>query len=190
MGLPLTHPAEGSVGWFSSFDANLTKLENEFVGRQNSDASVVTVSGTTAETVLMTSTSIPANTLLAGMVLAFFSSGTVTIPATSTPSVTFRLRWGGLGGTLLWSFTWLFGSNPTPYDLGWGAEHWIVCVSPGASGSIDQMGWTFAGTGFSGGLSTGAVTIDTTATKQLVWTVQPSLSTVTVTQRLMVANRG
>jgi hypothetical protein len=172
-------------------DGNLDTLEEEYVARLNSDSSPVTVSSTTSETALISSTTVPANSLQVGSVLAPWAYGTVTIPAFSTPSVTWRLRWGGIGGNVLASWTWNFGSSGSPYTLGWIADYRIIPNSVGASAVFEVDGWMSMGTTFVSGTTTGSVLfIDTTANKTLLWTAQPSLSTVSVTQRSMIVNRG
>ncbi len=137
MGIALNHPSLRSVGWYPPVDANWTTLESFYVARQKSDTSVVTVSGTTAETALMSSATIPANTFQPGVVLDPWAFGNVTIPASSTPSVTFRLRWGGLAGTLLATYTWNFASQASAYQQGWNADSRLVCVTSGVTGTMD-----------------------------------------------------
>jgi hypothetical protein len=190
VGISLNHQAEGAVGWFSPVDANWSTLESQFVARQNSDASVVTVSGTTAETALMANTTIPANGLAVGTVLDDFSAGTVSIAAFTSPSVVWRLRWGGISGTILVAWTWNFTGGGGGFLGGWIADHKMVGVSTGASGSLELQGWMSTGTTFSTGFLNSAVTVDTTASKVLLWTVQPSLTSVTITQRMKVTNKG
>jgi hypothetical protein len=189
MGIPLTHSSRGKVGWFSDVDGNWTTLEGQYVARQKSDTGVVTVTGTTSETSLMANTTIPANALAVGTVLTTWMAGSVTIPANSTPNITFNLRWGGIAGVLLSSWTWSFGSNPTAYSVGWVADFRFICIATGVSGSLEGDGWMAADTAFAG-LSSATATVDTTTNKLLLWTVQPSLSTVSISQRLMVTNLG
>jgi hypothetical protein len=190
MGIALNRIPEGATNWLALVEENWDTLEDDYLARQGSDTSVVTVTGTTAETALMANTTVPANGLQAGRILHPWAAGSVTIPASSTPSVTWRLRWGGISGTVLASWTWNFGSSGSPYTVGWIIEKMIACVSAGASGSVDVEGWISVGNGFQAGLTTAHTTIDTTAAKTLLWTVQLSLSTVSVSQRLFVVNRS
>lgn len=189
MGIPLNRPAEGSVGWFSPVDTNWSTLEAQYVARQGSDTSVVTVSGTTSETALMANTTIPANGLAVGTVLSAFAAGTFSIAAFTNPSVIWRLRWGGISGTVLCTWTWNFNGG-FGFSGGWIADHKIVGVSAGATGSLELQGWMSTGTSFSTGLFNTTPTVDTTSSKVLLWTVQPSLTSVTLTQRMMIVNRG
>lgn len=192
MGIPLSHPTLGSTSWFSAMDGNLDTLEEEFFARLNSDTSNVTVTGTTAETALQANATVPANSLQAGSVLHLYAYGTVTIPASSTPSATWRLRWGGPSGTLLTpGFVWNFASDPSSYTLPWSAEYRLIPVSVGASGVFEVVGCMTMGTSFVTGTTTSTTgSIDTTAAAVLGWTVQPSATGVSVTQRVTVLQRG
>src|SRR5487761_2342203 len=174
MGIPLTHSPEGKVGWFGDVDGNWTTLETQDVARQKSDTGIVTVTGVTAETALMANTTIPANALAAGAGLSLWAAGSVTVAANTTPSFTFRLRWGGISGTVLSTWTWgPYGTSGTAYSFGWIFDHRLVCISAGASGSGELDGW-MAANGCDAGLTTGHGTIDTTTSKNLLLTVQPS----------------
>ena len=189
MGIPLIRSALGQTTWFNDMDGNLATLEESFVARQNSDTSSVTVTGTTAETALMASTTIPANALAVGTVLRPWAAGSLTVAASTTPTITFRLRWGGLGGVELWTVSWSMGSSGSPYTNSWVKDLSVVCASVGGSGSVETDGWTGNGSGFF--VSAPALaTIDTTTSKVLLWTVQLSLSSASVTQRMMVVNKG
>lgn len=189
MGISLTRSALGQSSWFNDMDGNLSTLEQSFVARQNSDTSSVTVSGTTAETALISSTTIPANALAVGTVLRPWAAGSIAVAASTSPTVTFRLRWGGLSGVELWVVTWTMGSSGSPYTNSWVKDLAVVCASTGGSGSVETDGWT--GMGGSYYVSAPALsTVDTTANKVLLWTVQLSLTSASVTQRVMVVNRG
>src|SRR5947209_8457491 len=79
MGISLNHPAQGLVGWSSSVDTNWTTLETSYLARQQSDTSVVAVTGTTAETVLMANTTLPANALAVGTVVPVWAAGLISV---------------------------------------------------------------------------------------------------------------
>jgi hypothetical protein len=85
-----------------------------------------TISNTSAETVLATYT-VPANTAGAADSFPFQINGHADI--TGTPTVSFRLRIGGIGGTQLALVTYTAAANTArPWEL-WGS---LKCVSPGA----------------------------------------------------------
>jgi hypothetical protein len=201
MGISLNHPVAGAQSWFPDVDANWTTLENQYVARQNSDASIVSVTATTAETALMSNATIPANALGVGTVLVAWGAFTIQVPSLTTPTVTLRLRWGGLSGVLLWTTTLVCVSRLGGYTVGVTEDLRLVGVTAGASGSVEADGWLgmsdptkfgfAAGTsGILAGLTTGTTTIDTTASKLLVWTTQSTVSGVTVKQRQQVVEKG
>jgi len=190
MGIALNQINEGAVAWFPTIDGNWTTLEKSYVAQENADGTVVTVTSTTSETVLITSTTIPANSLAVGAVIANWAGGSIFIPASTTPTAEFRLRWGGLTGVILADFVWSFGSGAaTTYPWLW--EFRILGLTTGASGTCQVEGWIGLSTNSSfTAWDQGVATIDTTTAKNLVWTVQPSLSTVSTTQRSMVVDIG
>ncbi len=189
MGISLNQIAEGAVAWYDAVNANLTTIEDQFVAQQRAEATVVTVTGTTSETVLSNTTTIPKDALAVGSVIPNWSGGSITIAALTTPSVTWRLRWGGISGTILAAFTWNFSSSGSQYTLPWFNDFRIVGVSTGASGSARVDGWIGMFTSFSS-WNQGTITLDTTADTAFVWTVQPSLTSVSVDQRSMTTDRG
>lgn len=189
MGIALNHPPIGSVGWAALVDANWATLEDQYVARQAGDTSVVTVTGTTAETALMANTTIPADGLGVGTVLDVLAAGNWTIPANSSPTITWRLRWGGTLGVVLATWTWLPTTGGSSVSGGWITNHNLVGVSAGLFGSVEVHGW-FANASFATGFGTSAIGIATTSPVTLLWTVQSTLSTVSISQRLMVVNRG
>lgn len=190
MGISLNHPGDQSLDWASATDSNWSTLESSFVARQNSDTSTVTVTGTTSETALMANASVPANGLAAGGVLAVFAGGSITIPANTAATFTWRLRWGGLSGVLLTSYTSTFSSSGSSRTLGWVADHRIFCVSAGSSGTCDVEGWHHITGAINTTYTTSLATIDTTAAKTVLWTVQLSTTSLTAAQRGMLLDRG
>jgi hypothetical protein len=80
MGIALNRSANQSVNWWGAVDANWSTIESSYYGRLKSDTSVVTVTGTTSETVLMNNTTVPANTLSPGVVLSVWAAGTIGSP--------------------------------------------------------------------------------------------------------------
>jgi hypothetical protein len=200
MGVSLNHPADGTVGWYSAVDGNWSTIEGQYVARQEGDTSVVTVSGTTNETVLMTNTTVPANALAAGVVLPVFACGSITIPAgTMGLSPTWRLRWGGISGSILlaWAPFVYTNTGGASINFGWTLVNRIIGVSAGSTGSAETGGWASsvlspasgAGASFVA-YQSATTTIDTTTSQNLVWTIQSSVAGVSTSQRLMLTNRG
>ena len=200
MGIPLIHPAKTAEAWFTGVDGNWTTLEGQYVARQKSDASSVSVTGTTSETALMANATIPANALGVGIVLVHWAAFTIQVPSLSTPTVTLRLRWGGLSGVSLWATTLVCVSVFGGYTVGVTQDMRFVGITTGASGTAELDGWLGMSDptkfGFAAGTSgilagTGGVsTIDTTASKVFLWTTQSTVAGVTVTQRQQVVERG
>jgi len=145
---------------------------------RNRLSTVTTVSNTVTETALATMT-IPANDLVAGAIFRMRVVGVASV--TGTPTMTFRTRIGGTGGTQLstsGSITFSSGVQNKP----WGVEFYMTCVTTGASGTMRAWGQTTenfatAGNGptISGAtsrldVSTSAITSDTTIARDLVVT--------------------
>ncbi|HZV00114.1 MAG TPA: hypothetical protein VFF73_25580 [Planctomycetota bacterium] len=189
MGIALNTINEGDVGWFTKLDGDWTTLESQYVAQENADGNVVTVTSTTSETVLISSTTIPANALAVGTVISTFAGGSVFIANMTTPSVTFTLRWGGLTGTVLATFTWNFSSGAAT-TFPWWWDFKIGGFSTGVSGGAVIGGWIGLGSNSFTSWDTGFVTLDTTTSKNLVWTVTPSLASVSTTQRSMTVDLG
>jgi hypothetical protein len=194
MGITLNQVTEGAVAWFPTVDGNWTTLEQKYVAQEAASGSPVTVANTTSETVLMNNTTIPANALGVGTVIPNWTAGTITIPASTTPSVTWNLRWGGLTGTILASFTWNFGSSGSAYTQNWQWDFRVIGISTGSSGSAQINGWIvmsqIGAVSLAEPWDTGVVTLDTTTSKALVWTVQSTVAAVSTTQRLMYTDIG
>jgi len=193
MGIPLTHSAEGKVGWTSDVDGNWTTLEASYLARQKSDTSVVTVTGTTSETVLMANTTIPANALAVGTVIPVWAAGNFLIPAnTAATTITFNLRWGGLAGVQIDNTIYNTVKVGSAQTVEWVFDDRLCCVTTGASGTLMLESWAaFSDSNqFFTGVTTGTATIDTTTAKLLVWTVTLGNSAITATQRQMVTDRG
>jgi len=191
MGIALIHPARGRAPWFDSMDANWSTLEQSFVARKYADTSNVTVSGTTSETPLMANTSIEAAQLTAGAVINVWAAGTLSVAAFTNPSFIWRLRWGGLGGDLLYTWSWsVDNSGGAGTDTSaWIFHHKIVLIAPGMGGSMEQESWSARAQYITLG-DGGPLSFDSSSTRTLLWTVQPSLSSVSVTQRQMITTIG
>jgi len=150
-------------------------------------AAGATVANTTSETILFPNVTIPANYLQDGRVLRMSISG--AYGTTSTPTITFRVRWGGVVGTVLAAT----GAYTTGSGVGGGASMTALFTmdillqvrSNGASGTLFTNGeaalyttGTASGadmplvSGSTGGTTPVAVSADLTADTALSITVQ------------------
>jgi hypothetical protein len=99
------------------------------------------VLNTTSETIMLPDYSFDPDALEPGdafkYTLLFDFSTVITTPGT----ITFRLRWGGVGGTALCT-SGAFAPDPTAAGttLSGMIEYWIVCRAVGTNGSIIAMG--------------------------------------------------
>lgn len=114
------------------------------------------VANTTTETIIMPNVTVPANYLSDGRVMEVVSRGRLS--TTGTPTARFRLRWGGVSGTVIWdSGTITCGSTVT-------AALWTIpsitiqVRSNGATGTVFTMGevWIGAALAPTVGSATGA----------------------------------
>ena len=156
------------------------------------------VVNSTAETILFPDVTIPANLLSGGKALRLRAQGQYS--NTSTPTLTFRLRWGGVSGTLLAASA----ACTTPSGVTaamWEIDLLIVNRTDGATGTLMVNGRAFvyaavAGTVASatgeglvtpmtaGGVTTPAVatcdlTADTALSLTVTWGTQSSSNTIT-----------
>ena len=170
---------------------NWSTLEQSFVARKYADTSNVTVSGTTSETALMANTSIEGAKLSAGAAINVWAAGTLSVAAFTNPTITWRLRWGGLAGSLLYTWNWSVDNSAGAGTLtsNWLLHQMIVLISTGAMGSIEEASWSARDEFITIG-DGGVVSFDSSSTQTLLWTVEASLSSVSVTQRQMVTNIG
>lgn len=147
-------------------------------------ATNASVSNTTSELAIMTYT-IPANSVSAGDVFPFEMNGHCDI--TGTPTISFRIRIGGVAGTQLALVTFTAAANTgRPWSL-WGR---LRCVSTGVSGT--WHGFLNHLSRIAGGASPGnaapfqdntltAQTKDTTVNEDLVITAQWSVASASNT---------
>lgn len=95
------------------------------------------VANTTTETVIFPNITIPANFLQDGRVIKLTAFGRVS--TTGTPTLTFKLRWGGVSGTVIvQSGALTQGSTIT--NAPWMLEAFIQTRTNGSSGSVFVMG--------------------------------------------------
>lgn len=113
------------------------------------------VANSTAETIIFPNVTIPANYMADGRWMRLTARGRLS--TTSTPTIRFRLRWGGVAGTLLWdSGTITTASGVTAAT--WKNSIDMIVRSNGSAGTILAMGeqWVGGAAAPSVGSATGA----------------------------------
>lgn len=145
-----------------------------------------TISSTATETVIFPNVTIPANYMQDGRALRLTAYGRHT--AASTPTLTFRIRWGGVAGTVLCASGAMVTGTVTAGI--WRVEALLQTRSNGSTGTIFAIGSakinedatqtvgsaTLAGVedfmGSAGVATPAAVTVDLTADTALSLTAQ------------------
>lgn len=163
---------------------------------RNKLSTPVTVANTTTETTVATLT-IPANDATTGAVYRIKALGLGSV--TGTPTMTYRARLGGSGGTQLASSGAVTSSSGITSHT-WEADLYFVCLSTGASGTSRGILCVREALSVAGSApftvinrqdGTSSVTFDTTASKDLVITVQWSAasSSNTITAHIVSCER-
>lgn len=162
------------------------------------------VANTTTETIIFPNVNIPANYLADGRVLKLTARGRLS--AVSAATMRFRLRWGGVGGTLIWDSGIMTSNSPT-------AALWtipsidIIVRSNGATGTVFAMGEAMLGSaaaatvasatgapaviigGSAGDDTPAAITVDLTANTDLAltatWSAASASNTLTGHQEFL-----
>jgi hypothetical protein len=149
-----------------------------------------------AETILVPDYTMPAGFLYPGALLKYTLFGRMS-SATTPGTFTWRLRWGGVGGTSLAASAALTPDvTATQTNTAWWAEFYVCCRSVGTAGTAmswgrcmfndleDATSATLAaqlgGQMLAFPDAAAAVTIDTTTAKALSPTITPSLGTGSV----------
>jgi hypothetical protein len=151
------------------------------------------VANTTTETIIFPDISIPANYMQDGRTIRIKAAGKLS--TTATPTMTWAIRWGGVGGTVLATTEAItMGSGVT--NVNWDLEAIIQTRSNGATGTLLVIGavrvHTAAGTvlvnvfGVSGFDAPAAVTVDLTATTNLSLTADWSAASASNTLTGMI----
>lgn len=112
-------------------------------------ADATAVHTTTTETILVPNVTIPANYMADGRVLRMRVFGKLS--TTATPTMTFAVRWGGVGGTLL-ATTEAITCASGAANTAWAAEVYIQTRTNGATGTL---------------LASGEVTVNLTASTEV-----------------------
>jgi hypothetical protein len=161
---------------------------NETLAWMTADATAVHT--TTTETIIVPNVTIPANYMADGRLLRAQVFGKLS--TTGTPTMTFAVRWGGVGGTLL-ATTEAITNGSGVTNVNWSLDVYIQTRSNGATGSLLVWGvarvHTAAGTvvtnvfGVSGHDAPAAVTVDLTADTALAitgdWSANSASNTLT-----------
>jgi hypothetical protein len=155
------------------------------------------VIATTSETIMCPDFTFAADAMEVGDVYKYTLFGDMSTVITTPGTVTFRLRWGGVGGTSL-AASGAFAPDPTAAstDVTYCVEWYVVCMSVGATGALKAVGkieWndyddasaaTIVGNlnmrlAPTSALADAGTTVDTTTAKALSPTVQFSVTTAT-----------
>lgn len=148
---------------------------------------------TAAEAILVPDYTLPAGYMNQGRTLKYTLHGRISSAITTPGTFTWKLRWGGVGGTQLVTTGALApDSTAAATNVAWVCEFYMVCRSIGSSGTALSWGRMY----FNDASATStwlnnqmlafpdanaAVTIDTTTAKALSPTITPSLATGSVT---------
>jgi len=161
---------------------------NSWVELIYSANAVTTISATTTETIMVPDFQLAANYLVAGRCLRYTLIGDMSSAITTPGTWTQRLRYGGVGGTIVgvgnaYTPDTTAAATTVPFIVEW----WLIVRSDGASGSVwcqgrqmtgDQAATTTAlDTMLMPGSAPAAVTINTTTANALSPTSAASLTT-------------
>jgi hypothetical protein len=146
------------------------------------------ISNSTTETIVCPDFSIPARHSAPGRMYQIEAFGVLSNVVTTPGTVTFRVRWGGVSGTVLVASAALALDTTAHTNFGWYLKVSIVCRSAGATGTFMtgghvQLGDTLVSTAANllptvlPASGNAAVTVDTTTAKDLSLTAQFSVAT-------------
>jgi hypothetical protein len=152
------------------------------------------ISNTVSETIICPDYNVPAYFMVPNRMIRIWAFGVLSNVVTTPGTLTMRVRWGGVGGTLLLATAALNLDTTARTNAIWCLQAYIVCRTVGSSGSFMSGGLfltpdTLSSTatnllpplmGSAGApLASGnaAVTVDTTTAKLLSVTAQFSVST-------------
>jgi hypothetical protein len=152
------------------------------------------ISNTTSETIVCPDFNVPAYYMVPGRTLHIWAFGVNSNVVTTPGTLTFRVRWGGVAGTVLLASAALGLDTTARTNALWFLEAYIVCLTTGATGTFMSSGICGAynvlsstaanllpgllgSAGAPNASGNAAVTVDTTAAKLLSVTAQFSVST-------------
>lgn len=112
----------------------------------------------TTETIIFSNVTIPANYMSDGRALLVTAQG--RLGTTSTPTIRFRLRWGGVSGTVIWDSGTITCGSAVTAAL-WALEVEIQTRANGASGTLMAIGSVIIGSALAPtvGSATGAAAV-------------------------------
>lgn len=157
-----------------------------------STANGTTISNSTSEALVFPNVTIPANYMQDGRALELMAMGKFSNVVTTPGTLLFRVRWGGLAGTVLAQSEAISLSATAQTDIMFRINMEIITRANGASGSLLAMGVVHLAAqlaasnnqpnfmGSAGGASAdtpAAVTVDLTADTALSLTAQFSVAT-------------
>ena len=145
-----------------------------------------------AEALLVTDVTIPAGYMYPGRILRAHLVGKESSVATTPGTMTFRIRWGGLTGTVLMASPAFTRNVAIQSNETWTMDFWIQCLTVGATGTFLTWGVMQRGACAVAVVADitpdllpkdtlAAVTVDTTVAAALSVTAQPSLSDGSIT---------
>lgn len=150
-----------------------------------------TISNTVTETILFPDITIPALYINDGKIMRYTAWGKFSNIVTSPGTLTFRLRWGGVSGTILAQSSAISLNATAQTDIMFQIWCDLVCRTNGSTGTILSMGMVelaaqlaasnnqpnFMGSaGGASGNTPAAVTVDTTTNQALSLTAQFSVA--------------
>ncbi len=143
------------------------------------------IANSTTETILFPNITIPANFLTEGRTLRLTVRGKISNVVTTPGNITFRLRWGGVSGTILCQSAAVAMSATAFTDAIFAIYIEFTVRASGSSGSVLAIGEFASGNlstvapnylGSAGATVPAAVTVDLTADTALAITAQFSIA--------------
>lgn len=145
-----------------------------------------------AEALMVADVNIPPAYMVAKRILCVRLWGKASNAVTTPGTLTLRIRWGGLAGTVLVASNAMTQNVIVQTDKTWFAEADIQCLSEGTTGTFLTVGRITRGNQAAAAVadmtpdmwpaaSLAPVTVDTTTLKLLSITAQPSLTTASLT---------
>lgn len=152
------------------------------------------ISNSTSETIVCPDFNIPAYFMVPGRTLEIIASGVLSNVVTTPGTLTMRLRWGGVAGTVLLASAAQGLDTTARTNALWFLRAWVTCRTDGATGTFNSMGEMsnfnllsstaanllpalLGSAGAPAASGNADVTVDTTTAKLLSLTAQFSVST-------------